>query len=299
MASEAASIETGADLAPVVKRYRRDGFVHVPGVLSAAEVSRLGAAVDHAVTARKRGDKRTLAEKTPYEQSFIQCQYLWEDFPQVRPLTFHPAIGRLAAALIGAPAIRLWHDQALYKEAGGRETDAHQDHPYWPITERKALTAWIPLVEVDHATGCMGYVPASHQGAAEYVNIFSEPGSGAALLARQTAAPVFAPATPGDVLFHHGLTVHLAKPNRSDHMRRVYTCIYFADGCTRAREGYHPSLDRDGIVVGAKIDGAATPIAWPLPGGRCPEPAPWPADYLGGRRLRRAAEMGVFPGAAE
>ena len=47
---------------------------------------------------RKRDDSRTLEEKTPYEQSFIQCQYLWEDFPEVRPLTFHPAIGAASAA---------------------------------------------------------------------------------------------------------------------------------------------------------------------------------------------------------
>ncbi len=280
-----------------VEAFRRDGFVHLEGLLDRAEVARLGAAVDQAVERRKRNDTRALAEKSPYEQSFIQCQYLWEDFPDVRPLTFHPKVVAAAAALIGADAMRVWHDQALYKEAGGRETDAHQDHPYWPIAETKALTAWIPLVAVDHAVGCMGYVPGSHRGAAEYVNIFSEPGSGAALLAKQTAAPVYKPAKPGDVLFHHGLTVHLAKPNRSDHTRRVYTCIYFADGCTRAKEGQHPSLDRDGIPVGARIDGAATPIAWPLPDGGYPEPKPWPDGYLAHKRFRRAAEMGVFPGA--
>jgi ectoine hydroxylase-related dioxygenase (phytanoyl-CoA dioxygenase family) len=285
---------TGVDSADV-EAFRRDGFVHLKGLLDASEVAVFRKAVDAAVERRRRNDTRELSEKTPYEQSFIQCQYLWEDCPDVRPLTFHPKVVAAAAALIGADAMRVWHDQALYKEAGGRETDAHQDHPYWPITEVKALTAWIPLVDVDHETGCMGYVPGSHRGEAEYVNIFSEPGSGAALIAKQKAKPVFAPARAGDVLFHHGLTVHLAKPNRSDHMRRVYTCIYVADGCTRAKEGLHPSLDRDGIAVGAKIDGGATPIAWPLPDGCYPEPKPWPAEYLSHRRLRRAAEMGVFP----
>jgi len=289
----AATVEPAA-----VEAFGRDGFVHLKGLLDPAEVAQFRVAVDAAVERRKRNDTRELAEKTPYEQSFIQCQYLWEEFPDVRPLPFHPKVVGAAAPLIGAKAMRVWHDQALYKEAGGRETDAHQDHPYWPIAERRALTAWIPLVDVDHETGCMGYVPGSHLGEAEYVNIFSEPGSGAALIAKQKTPPVFAPAMPGDVLFHHGLTVHLAKPNRSVQMRRVYTCIYFADGCTRASEGFHPSLDRTRIAVGAKIDGAATPIAWPLPGGRYPEPEPWPEAYLAPRRLRRAADMGVFPGGA-
>jgi hypothetical protein len=54
-------------------------------------------------------------------------------------------------------------------------------------------------------------------------------------------------------------------------------------------------VDRDAIGVGAVIAGGATPIAWPLPSGRLPEPAPWPA--LGGRRFQRAVELGVLPGA--
>jgi len=278
-----------------IDAFRRDGFVHLRGLLDAAEVERFRVAMDAAVERRNRNDPRSLAEKTPYEQSFIQCQYLWEDFPDVRPLTFHPAVVGPAAALIGAEAMRLWHDQALYKEAGGRETDAHQDHPYWPINERKTLTAWIPLVEVDHETGCMGYVPGSHRGEMEFTNIFTEPGSGEALLAKQSAAPVFTPAAPGDVLFHHGLTVHLAKPNRSERTRKAYTAIYFADGCTRAEKGAHPSLDREAIPIGAPIDSRATPIAWPLPGGRLPEPAPWPDGYLESRPFRGAAKIGVFP----
>lgn len=282
-----------------VEAFRRDGFVRLEGLVDAAEIEALGLAVDAAVARRTRNDARALAEKSPYEQSFIQCQYLWEDFPDVRPLTFHPSIVGAAAALIGADAMRLWHDQALYKEAGGRETDAHQDHPYWPINELRTLTAWIPLVEIDEAVGCMGYCPGSQGGAAEYVNIFSEPGSGAALVAKQRNSPVFVTARPGDVLFHHGLTVHLAKPNRSERTRRVYTAIYFADGCTRAAEGRHPSLDREGIAVGARIDGAATPIAWPLPEGRYPEPAPWPAAFGESRLMRRAARIGVFPALAD
>src|ERR1700749_2991702 len=80
-------------MAAVVERYRRDGFVHVPGLLPAAEMPALAAAVDAAVARRKALDPRALGEKTLYEQSFIQCQYLWEDFPGVRPLMFHPALG--------------------------------------------------------------------------------------------------------------------------------------------------------------------------------------------------------------
>lgn len=283
-----------AALADHAARYRRDGFVHVTGVLSREELDRYGAAVDEAVAARKRGDTRRLDEKTPYEQSFVQCQYVWEDFPKVRPLTFHPAIGQIAAALIGAPRIRLWHDQALYKEAGGRETEAHQDQPYWPIAETDTATAWIPLGRVDEESGSMGYVPGSHRGEARFVDIFRTPGAGKALEeAFAQTPPVFVPCAPGDVIFHHGTTVHMARANRSGRTRRVYTAIYFRDGCTRGGDRPHPSVDRDGIAVGASIGGGATPIAWPLPDGRLPEPVPWPEVGLEWRE--RAVRLGIIP----
>jgi ectoine hydroxylase-related dioxygenase (phytanoyl-CoA dioxygenase family) len=188
--------------------------------------------------------------------------------------------------------VRLWHDQALYKEPGGLETDAHQDHAYWPIAETDAITAWIPLTEIDDAIGCMGYVPGSHLGDVTFVDIFRKPGSGAELVARQTTEPVFVHCKPGDVIFHHARTVHLAKPNTSDRMRRVYTAIYFKDGCTRDNARPHPSLDRDRIAVGAPIDGAATPVVWPLEAGY-PTPGPWPDDD---GRLAAQRRLGLIPG---
>ncbi len=274
--------------------FARDGFFHAKGLLDPAEVARHRAAVDRAVAVRTRDDGRPLAERTPFEQSFTMCQYLWEDFPEVGELTFHPKVAGLAAELLGAPAIRLWHDQALYKEAGGRETEMHQDHPYWPISEDDAITAWIPLVEVGEAMGRMGYVPGSHKGDVTFIDVFRTPGQGKAFQAARSLEAQFVTSGPGDVIFHHANTIHAAQPNRSDQVRRVHTAIYFRDGCTRANDRAHHSLDRDRIAVGAPIDGKATPIAWPLPGGRLPEPIPFEtAD--GHRILGDATRIGIFP----
>ena len=155
-----ATTERSLTVAPeAIEAFRRDGYFHARSLLDAADMDAYRQAVDRAVAIRTRNDGRPLEERTPFEQSFTMCQYLWEDFPDVGRLTFHPKIAGMAAALIGAERIRLWHDQALYKEAGGRETEMHQDHPYWPIAEPDALTAWIPLVEIDDQMGCMGYIP--------------------------------------------------------------------------------------------------------------------------------------------
>ena len=172
-----------------VDDFRRDGFVVVPGLLSTDELRRYGSAVDDAVARRSRADTRTLAQKSRYEQSFTQCQNLWEDSPDVRPLTFHPRVAETAARLLGVGAVRLWHDQALYKEPGGRETDPHQDQPYWPIVETKTVTAWIPFDGSTVASGAMGYLPGSHRlGLREFVNIFT--GNDDDPLARQELAGI-------------------------------------------------------------------------------------------------------------
>jgi ectoine hydroxylase-related dioxygenase (phytanoyl-CoA dioxygenase family) len=280
--------------AHLVEAFRRDGFVHAKGLIDPAEIAAHREIIDQAVALRTHDDGRPLSTRTPFEQSFTMCQYLWEDFPDIGKLTFHPKVAGLAAALIGAERVRLWHDQALYKEAGGRETEMHQDHPYWPIAERDALTAWIPLVEVTEDMGPMGYIAGSHLGGVEFIDVFTSPGAGQAFEAKQTKPATFITCKPGDVLYHHARTVHMAKPNRTDRARRVHTAIYFRDGCTRANANPHYSLDREGIAVGAVIDGKATPIAWPLPGGKLPEPIPFPL-VDGHSRLGRATKIGIFP----
>lgn len=278
-----------------IAAFRRDGFFHARRLLEPREIAEHRKAVDHAVTVRTRHDGRALSERTPFEQSFTMCQYLWEDFPEVGRLTFHPKIAGLAAALIGAERLRLWHDQALYKGAGGRETEMHQDHPYWPIAQADALTAWIPLVAIDEKMGCMGYIPGSHTGDVEFIDVFRSPGAGKAFEMRQNRPAQFVACEPGDVIFHHARTVHAARPNLSRETRRVHTAIYFRDGCTRANNRPHYSLDRDRIAVGAPIDGRATPIAWPLADGRLPEPAPFPLDDAHSV-LGEATRIGIFPG---
>ena len=264
--------------------FERDGYVVVPGVLSPTELDRLGAAVDAAVASRTARDRRQLAEKSRYEQSFQQCINLWEDHPDVRPLTFHQDVAGAAATLLGVAALRLWHDQALYKEPGGRLTDAHQDQGYWPIRESDTITAWIPLDGSTLDGGAMGYIAGSHRfGVRKFVDIFSgEPEDLLAAPEARGAEPIFVEVPPGGVAFHHGLTFHVAKPNRTPWTRRVHTMIFFRDGCARAPGGFHPSVDRAGIEAGQPIASSVTPIAWPRAVGDLPEPPPPLAERLWG-----------------
>jgi hypothetical protein len=256
-----------------LERYRRDGFAVMRGLLEKSEVDQFRQAVDRAVAFRTRLDLQPFEEKTPYGQSFLQCISLWMDSPDVRVLSFHPRIAEMAARLLGVSRVRLWHDQALYKEPGGRETEAHQDYAYWPVNEPDMVTAWIPLIDVNEESGCMGYVAGTQRNAREFVDIFRSPGAGNAFGARHAPAQ-FIPANRGDVIFHAAKTVHMAMPNRSKAVRAAHTVVYFRDGCTRAASSSDDAMDRNAIRPGDVIDGPATPIAWPLPDGHLPEPPP-------------------------
>jgi len=270
--------------ASLIEDFERDGYVVVPDLLSNDELDEFGPHVDAAVARRTRGDPRALHEKSPYQQSFDQCINLWEDCPEVRPLTFHLALAETAAHLLGVAGVRVWHDQALYKQPGGRGTDPHCDLPYWPIEETEAVTAWIPFDGSTLENGAMGYVPGSHLfGERRFANIFSGRGfdleNGPEAHGRK---PVFVEVPRGGVAFHHGLSIHLAGPNQHPETRRVHTVIYFADGSTRAKNPKlrHPCVDRAGIAPGAPVISDVTPMAWPRAGADLPTPPARPDPPL-------------------
>jgi ectoine hydroxylase-related dioxygenase (phytanoyl-CoA dioxygenase family) len=259
----------------LVEDFEANGFVVTPNLLSREELERYGTAVDQAVSRRTADDPRAVADKSTYEQSFIQCMRLWETDADVVPLTFHPALAEAASELLGVPAVRLWQDQALYKEPGGRITDAHQDATFWPIGNTPLVSAWIPFEGSTLASGAMSYVPGSHKaGRLKVVNIMhtTEPYDILKDPALAGSAPVSVEAPLGSVVWHHGLTVHQAAPNLTDRLRRVFTVVYIADGQLRDQAWPTFPLDRAGVAVGEPMQGVGLPLAWPRAAGDLPNP---------------------------
>lgn len=249
-----------------IEQFAAQGYLVVEGLLSPAETNAAGRAVDAAVAKRNAHDTRKVNDKSTYEQSFIQCMRLWEDHADVREFTFNQNIAQAAAELLQVQAVRLWQDQALYKEAGGRETTAHQDQPFWPIGDAPLVSAWVPFDAVTLDSGAMGYVPGSHKAGrltpvdithqSEPYDVLNDPALG-----NQSLEWVEVPA--GAAVFHHGYTVHAARANHSDNTRRVMTMVYFEDGCKRLKPWPVFGLDRDNIGVGEVMAGPGLPIAWP------------------------------------
>jgi hypothetical protein len=150
----------------------------------------------------------------------------------IRELATHATIGAMAARLMDTPEVRLWHDQLLYKPgqpAQGKSSSGnvgwHQDHGYWRCAPPDLITAWVALVDVDEANGCMQCVPGSHRwGLLDQSDFFNTDLEGMrhkiAELAGKPFESVPCRLKAGEVSFHHCLTVHGSGPNATAAPRR-------------------------------------------------------------------------------
>ena len=252
----------------VVEEFQHKGFVVTDNVFTPATLAHYASAVDAEVALRTADDAREVGEKTTYEQSFVQCMRLWETNEIVRDLSCDPGLAGIGAQLLGVDGLHLWQDQALYKESGGRETDAHQDQTFWPIGDADLISAWIPFDAVTFENGAMAYVPGSHKaGGLKPVDIThsTEPYDILADPALKGAAPEWVSVNPGNVVWHHGFTVHQAAANTSLNLRRVFTVVFVAAGSRRTKPWPAFPLDRARVPVGGLIEGDGLPMVWPAP----------------------------------
>lgn len=259
----------------------KNGYVKIEGVFSNDEILDMEKWITNGVN-KRFSDFNYVINGNYYSQQFSQCLNLWEDFPEIRKIAFSPKITRIAKSLLGVEKIRIWQDQALFKHPNGRNTSAHQDIPFWPMDDHQCLTAWI-ILSPEGSTlqnGALGYVPESHTSGLRHFSNITTGNSIDDFEKRDREIiendllngkkPQFVEAAVGSIVFHHGLTVHLSKPNLSDKIRKVYTIVYFKDGISRGSQintkQTHFVLDRKNLIVreGEKINNNLTPIAFPI-----------------------------------
>ena len=236
----------------LVSSYRRDGFAHIPSVLTEDEVDRYREA------AARRYDADTgLAYAGRIFRQIIQ---VWKTDEVLRELTFNADLASIATQLAGVP-LRLWHDQLLVKAPhNGAKTEYHQDAPYWPHeNSRHSLSAWIALTDVTVERGCMTFIP----GQQDRHDIRAIDLTGGTDLF--TAAPdliweerVTIPLRAGDVTFHNGYTPHTANANDTDEFRWAQVNIYVDRDLTFSG-GEHPVTDGLELSRGERLPDAEFP----------------------------------------
>jgi ectoine hydroxylase-related dioxygenase (phytanoyl-CoA dioxygenase family) len=105
----------------------------------------------------------SIAERSTYGKAFLQLFNLWREDEVVKQLIFSKRLAKIAADLMQTQGIRLYHDQALFKEGGGGITPWHADQYYWPLETDKTVTAWIPLQATPLQLGPLEFSAGSHQ----------------------------------------------------------------------------------------------------------------------------------------
>jgi ectoine hydroxylase-related dioxygenase (phytanoyl-CoA dioxygenase family) len=216
-----------------IASFRKDGFVKLKKVLSFEVLVHYGTEISQKVKELNVLDV-PMEKRTTYQKAFLQIENLWTKSEMVREFVFGKRLARLAAELMGCRGVRMYHDQALYKEAGGGITPWHADQFYWPVATNNTVTAWIPLQQTPMELGPLAFSAGSQRfnaaGRDMEISDESEQKLSKALL--ESGLPLIeTPFDLGEVSFHYGWTFHRAGPNTSKRPREVITIIYVdADG---------------------------------------------------------------------
>ena len=248
--------------------FDRDGFVKLRDVLDPAALAAWAPVISSKVV-ELNTEHLPLEERDTYGKAFLQVSNIWHDSEEVARFVFSEDLARIATELLGVRGVRLYHDQALYKEPSGGITPWHADQYYWPFTSDRCVTVWIPLQDTPSDMGPLSFAGGSQDfssGRDLPISDDSEQQLQESLVAQDFPIDK-QPYQLGDVSFHLGWTFHRADPNRSNEARKVMTIIY-VDADMTISEPTNDNQVQDlqkwmpGNVVGDVISSPLNPVLY-------------------------------------
>ncbi len=262
-----------ASIAASIDHYRRDGATALRGVIAPEWLDRLAAGVERNLREPGPYAKRYTPEGSPGLFFGDYCN--WQRIPEYREFMTGSPAAAIAAALMGATKVNLYHEHVLVKEPGTTErTPWHHDQPYYPVDGEQIVSLWIPLDPVARAT-CPEFIAGSHRWGKWFMPARFKDGA-----QWEAQDPRFVPMpdieaergrhtlltwdlAPGDCIAFHGLTVHGAPGNAAATRRRAFSARWTGDDATFVlRPGFlsPPPPERDGPRAGAPLDSPAFPV---------------------------------------
>lgn len=246
--------------------FAEHGWLVQRGVLGAARVAELEAALDGIVPAERYAD---------WGDRVVEVAGLSRASPLLAALACDTQLGALAAAALDVPGVQLLQDTVLVKPArhpGG--VAWHQDWGYLAFLDRpQVVTLRVALTPCTAASGCMRVLDGSHRWGHVSENrtlrwntIEDElQDLPPALRERAASSERLLELEPGDVSGHHTLTFHGSAPNGSNRPRKTLVLRYIDSACRLLPErlpspealAYFPT-DTEG-----HLDKAAFPQVWP------------------------------------
>lgn len=224
--------------------YDRQGFVVVRQLLPPEEFADLCRQLDRFIreVVPALSDKYAFYHDRSRPETLKQMQYMMEADPYFKEYARHPAWNALARAIVGEDVECLGPEWFNKPPGTEHPTPPHQDNYYFNLTPPNVCTIWMALDVVDDENGCLRYLPGSHRQpmrphATSGVLGFSQgiTDYGPDDFSREVAIHL----RPGDVVAHHGDTVHRAEPNRSPtRHRRAFAMVMRGVSCRRDENAF-------------------------------------------------------------
>jgi ectoine hydroxylase-related dioxygenase (phytanoyl-CoA dioxygenase family) len=210
-----------------IQFFKENGYIKLKNVLDKEVLDFYGDVITSLVFSLNKLNK-PMEERTTYEKAFLQIMNLWREDGRVKEFVFSKRLAKIASDLMGVSGVRLYHDQALYKEAGGGITPWHADQFYWPLSNSNTVTAWIPLQSTPQEMGPLAFAEKSQR---EQIGRDLEISDDSEKLLSKQLENLNLNVNDsffdlGEVSYHSGWTFHRAGPNVSGRPRKVMTIIY-------------------------------------------------------------------------
>ncbi len=249
-----------------VSFYQKNRYIKLKQVLNEETLSFFNQAITRCVAQMNTVDT-PIEQRSTYGKAFLQLFNLWREDEIVKQLVFSKRLGRIAADLMQTQGVRVYHDQALFKEGGGGITPWHADQYYWPLETDKTVTAWMPLQATPLELGPLEFSAASHQIVeGRELEIGDESETVIQQKLRVTDFKhVIEPFDAGEISFHSGWVFHRAGANTTAQTRKVMTIIYM-DKDMRLKNPENKNQINDwntwcpGATVGEVINSPINPI---------------------------------------
>lgn len=248
--------------------YKQKKYIKLKNVLDAETVAYFNSVIGKKV-AELNSVKTIVAERDTYGKAFLQLMNLWKEDPLIKQLVFSKRIGKIASQLMQTEGVRIYHDQALFKEPGGGITPWHADQYYWPLETDKTITVWIPLQRTPLTMGPLEFCPGSHE-ITEGRELAIGDGSEQIMQQRLRVTDyphVIEEFDLGEISFHSGWLFHRAGANTTNEMRKVMTVI-FMDKNMRLKKPENKNQQTDwdvwcpGAIIGEIINTPINPVIY-------------------------------------
>lgn len=210
-----------------IEFFQKNRFIKLKQVFDQETITYFNEAIGKRVALMNK-EHTPLEQRSTYGKAFLQLFNLWREDEIVKEFVFSKRLAKIASNLMQVNGVRIYHDQALFKEGGGGITPWHADQYYWPLETDKTVTAWIPLQATPLELGPLEFSAGSHQ-IVEGRDL--EIGDESEMIIQQKLKitnfeHVIEAFDLGEISFHSGWVFHRAGANTTNDMRKVMTVIY-------------------------------------------------------------------------